>query len=97
MLQHTARIAFIMQETRRKSSAVSRGTLEVMCREMQLAHAAVKAALDSGSNGWDALFAEPNFVVAHGKYLAVGTSAGRLKVYDVSRGREPKEIGSGGS
>jgi intraflagellar transport protein 140 len=39
----------------------------------------------------------PEHLDINGKYLAVATSGGRLKVFDVSRGREPKEMGSGGS
>ena len=40
---------------------------------------------------------KPRHLDVNGKFLAVGTSGGRIKVYDVSRGREPKEVGSGGS
>ena len=62
------------------SMSVSRGTLEVMRNEMALAHESVRKALESDSEGWDALFAEPHFVVAHAKYLAVEIYAANLLV-----------------
>ena len=42
-----------------------------MRAEMALAHERVKQALERGSEGWDELFAEPHFVIAHSKYLGV--------------------------
>ena len=38
---------------------------------MALAHETVKATLEQDGEGWGRLFAEPNFVVAHSKYLGI--------------------------
>ena len=49
------------------SMSVSRGTLEVMRAEMAIAHEKVRTVLERGGDGWDVLFAPPEFPVAHSK------------------------------
>jgi len=53
------------------SMSATRGTLEKIQAEMAIAHEAVKAVLEADGEGWERLYAEPNFVVAHAKYLGI--------------------------
>ncbi len=82
---HTMPILTPAYPSMNSSMSVSRGTLEVMRAELALGHERVKQALERGSEGWEALFAEPNFVVAHSKYLAVEIFASGLPPHDYAR------------
>ena len=62
--------------------SVQWGTLETMRKEMEIGHEKVLAALERGSEGWGELFEEPDFLVAHQKYLAVEIYATKLPPHE---------------